>query len=101
MPYRWEVEPQGRGIVPASAIGAIPMTVPCLVSAAEMREAFRLNLTPSFWWKAALGNIRTLIYLVVLVSFIGASVAKGRAINWEQTALLIGLIALFFGLYLF
>lgn len=77
------------------------MTVPCLVSAAEMREAFRLNLTPSFWWKAALGNIRTLIYLVVLVSFIGASIAKGRAINWEQTALLIGLIALFFGLYLF
>jgi hypothetical protein len=74
------------------------MTVPCKVSTAEMREAFRLNLTPSFWWKAALGNFRVLLYLGVLVAVI---VSRGRSIQWHQVAPLLGLIVVFFGLYLF
>jgi hypothetical protein len=77
------------------------MVVPCKISSAEMREAFRLNLTPSFWWKAALGNVRAIIYLVVLIVFITTRLTGGRTIDWKEVAVLLGLIVLFFGLYLF
>jgi hypothetical protein len=73
------------------------MIVPCKISSAEMRDAFRLNLTPAFWWKAALGNVRAIIYLVVLVAFI---VTRGRAVEWKQVAFLLVLVVIFFGLYL-
>jgi hypothetical protein len=77
------------------------MVVPCKISSAEMREAFRLNLTPSFWWKAALGNVRAIIYLVVLIAFIATRLTGGRTIDWKEVGVLFGLVALFFGLYLF
>lgn len=73
------------------------MTVSCQLSAAEMREAYRLNLTPKFWWKAALGNTRAIIYLIVFIAFI---VTRGRAVEWQQVVFLGGLVLLFFGLYL-
>jgi hypothetical protein len=75
------------------------MTVQCKVSTAEMREAFRLNLTPTFWWKAALGNIRAIVYVVILIGFMVARIASGRAIEWQYVGVLVGLIALFLGLY--
>jgi hypothetical protein len=77
------------------------MVVPCKISSAEMREAFRLNLTPSFWWKAALGNVRVIIYLVVLIVFIATRITGGKTIDWKEVAVFVGLIVLFFGLYLF
>jgi hypothetical protein len=76
------------------------MTVPCKVSTAEMREAFRLNLTPAFWWKAALGNFRAIIYLLILVGLIVVRITNNRAIEWQQVALLLGVVVLLFGLYL-
>jgi hypothetical protein len=72
------------------------MTVSCQVSASEMREAFRLNLTPSFWWKAARSNPRAIIYMVVLVAIL---VTRGRSIQWEQVLTVGGLAALFLGLF--
>ena len=63
------------------------MTVSCKLNAAEMRDAFRLNLTPSFWVKAALGNIRTLIYVGVLIAIV---VTKGRSADWQEVAVLGG-----------
>jgi hypothetical protein len=72
------------------------MTVTCSLSAAEMREAFRLNLTPGFWWKAALGNSRALIYVIVLIALIAT---RGRGADWHQVALLVGLVAFFFAMY--
>jgi hypothetical protein len=77
------------------------MVVPCKISSAEMREAFRLNLTQAFWWKAALGNVRAIIYLVVLIVFIATRISGGRTIDWKEVAVLCGLVALFFALYLF
>ena len=73
------------------------MTVSCKLNAAEMRDAFRLNLTPSFWVKAALGNIRTLIYIGVLIAIVAS---KGRSADWQEVAVLAGLVVLFLGLYL-
>jgi hypothetical protein len=77
------------------------MIVPCKISSAEMREAFRLNLTSSFWWKAAFGNFRTIVYLIVLIAFIATRVTGGRTIDWEEVGILFGLVLLFFGLYVF
>jgi hypothetical protein len=76
------------------------MTVPCQVSAAEMREAFRLNLTPSFWWKSARGNFRTLVYLIVLIAFIVRGFMSGHPMEWQTVAILFGLVVLFFAIYL-
>jgi hypothetical protein len=76
------------------------VTVPCKVNNAEMREAFRLNLTPSFWWKAALGNFRTILYLSILIAFIAHRIIEGRAIEWQAIVVMSGLVVLFFGLYL-
>lgn len=76
------------------------MTVPCKINNAEMREAFRLNLTPSFWWKATLGNFRTILYLSILIAFIVHRLVDGRAIEWQAIAVMFGLVVLFFGLYL-
>jgi len=76
------------------------MTVSCQVSSAEMREAFRMNLTPSFWWKAALGNIRVIIYLVILVGVLVAKHTKQGATEGKGIGGLVALIVLFCGLYL-
>jgi hypothetical protein len=77
------------------------MNVQCKVSTAEMREAFRLNLTPAFWRKAVLGNVRTIIYLAIVVALIVSNVKKGHAIDWHEVGFLLALVALFFGLFLF
>jgi hypothetical protein len=73
------------------------MTVSCQVSASDMREAFRLNLTPSFWWKAARSNPRAIIYVVVLIAVL---ITRGRSIEWQQALTVGGLAALFLGLFL-
>ncbi|HEV2646757.1 MAG TPA: YcxB family protein [Acidobacteriaceae bacterium] len=77
------------------------MTVQCKVNTAEMREAFRLNLTPAFWWKAALGNVRALIYIAIMLALIASSLKSGQAIEWRKIGSLLALVALFFGLYVF
>ena len=77
------------------------MVVPCKISSAEMREAFRLNLTSSFWWKAALGNRRAIIYSIVLIALVVSRIKGSQVINWAEVGLLMGLVVLFFGLYIF
>jgi len=76
------------------------MTVPCKISSAEMRDAFRLNLTPSFWWKAALGNVRVIIYLVILIAAIVAGAKDPNRMPTRSVGVLIALIILFIALYL-
>jgi hypothetical protein len=66
------------------------MTVSCQVSSAEMREAFRMNLTPSFWARSALRNARLVIYLVVLIVVL---VAGTRGPNPMPAKGVVGLIA--------
>jgi hypothetical protein len=65
-----------------------------------MREAFRLNLTPSFWWKAALGNFRSILWLFVLIAFLGHRLINRRDIEWQAVVVISGLAVLSFGLYL-
>jgi hypothetical protein len=77
------------------------MVVPCKISSAEMREAFRLNLTKSFWWKAALGNRRAIVYSIVLIALVVTRLKGSQSIDWAEVGILIGLVVLFFGLYLF
>ena len=77
------------------------MTVPCQVSAAEMREAFRLNLNSSACWKIARGNARSLIYVVVFLALIVVEIAKGGSINWQQVGLCAGVLAVILGLFWF
>jgi hypothetical protein len=77
------------------------MNVQCKVSPAEMREAFRLNLTPAFWWRAILGNVRTMIYLGIIVVLIVSSIEQGHAIDWHKVGILSAFVALLLALSAF
>ncbi|MDP9051832.1 MAG: YcxB family protein [Acidobacteriota bacterium] len=76
------------------------MTVPCQVSTAEMREAFRLNLNSSACFKILRGNARSVIYILVFSALIIAEVAKG-GIDWQKIAVFAGGLALFVALFWF
>jgi hypothetical protein len=71
-----------------------------MLSAAEMREAFRLNLNASFWWKAAFGNFRGIVYLIVVISLIVTKLKGDTTVEWQGVLALIGVVVLLFGLYL-
>jgi hypothetical protein len=75
------------------------MTVPCQVSTAEMREAFRLNFNSSFFWKIVRGNARILAYMVAFIGVIIAEIVEG--LDWPKVVLLIGALGLFVALFLF
>lgn len=66
------------------------MTVPCNVTTAEMREAFRLNLNSSLLFKLARGNFRILLYLVVFAALAITNMAKGGDIDWKKVVLMAG-----------
>ena len=85
----------------APTIGAITLTVPCQVSTAEMREAFRLNLNSSLCWKLARGNSRILIYLLAFIGLVVWSMTSGGPIDWEKVATYAGLAAFIALLLLF
>jgi hypothetical protein len=70
------------------------MTVPCQVTTAEMREAFRLNLNSSSVFKIMRGNARVIIYVLVFLAVIVAEIRKSGAIDWQEVAILGGVIAL-------
>ena len=76
------------------------MTVPCQVSTAEMREAFRLNFNSSFFWKIVRGNARVLVYMIAFIALIATEIAK-RGFEWENIGVFVGLLALFVALFLF
>lgn len=76
------------------------MTVPCKVSTAEMREALRLNLTSSFWWKTAFGNFRGIVYLIVLIAVIVTKLKGDTPVEWQGILVLLAVVIVLFGLYL-
>jgi hypothetical protein len=76
------------------------MTEPCKVTTAEMREALRLNLTSSFWWKAAFGNFRGIVYLIVLAAVLVTKLKGDTTVEWQGILVLLGFVVLLFGLYL-
>ena len=76
------------------------MTISCKISSAEIREAFRMNLTPSFWIKSALGNTRVIIYIVILIVAIVAGTRNPNQLPTRTISGLIALIILFIVLYL-
>ena len=65
------------------------MTISCQIGSAEMREAFRMNLTPSFWFKTALRNARLVVYLVALIVIL---VVGTRGANPMPTRGVVGLV---------
>jgi hypothetical protein len=65
-----------------------------------MREAFRLNLNASFWWKAAFGNFRALAYLLVLIVLIVTKLKGDTTVQWQGVLVLVAILVLLFGLYL-
>lgn len=76
------------------------MTVPCQVSTAEMREAFRLNLNSSAFFRILRGNARILIYLLVFGALLITEAAKAR-VDWQEIAFWAGLITLLLILFWF
>jgi hypothetical protein len=64
-----------------------------------MREAFRMNLTPSFWFKAIFSNIRAIVLIAVVVIAAGAKIVNKDSRNWQEIATLfavaIALVALY------
>jgi hypothetical protein len=54
-----------------------------------MREAFRMNLTPSFWFRSAVRNARLVIYLIVLIVIL---VVGTRGANSMPTRGIVGLV---------
>jgi hypothetical protein len=77
------------------------MTVPSQVSTAEMREAFRLNLTSTLIWKLVRGNARILIYLIVFLALVVAGIANAHAIDWREVSILTGLFAMMLAVLVF
>jgi hypothetical protein len=65
-----------------------------------MREAFRLNLSASFWWKAAFGNFRGIVYLIVVITLIVTKLKGDTTVEWQGVLTLVGVVVLLFGLYL-
>jgi hypothetical protein len=66
-----------------------------------MREAFRLNLSSSFWWKASFGNFRILVYLIVLVALIVTKLRGDAKVEWQSVLILVGVLVALLALYLF
>ncbi len=76
------------------------MIVACKISSAEMREAFRMNLTPAFWFKAALRSPRAIVYLLILVVLLVSKLMGRGPVEWKAMAVLCGGVLFFFALYL-
>jgi hypothetical protein len=77
------------------------MTVPCAVTTAEMREAFRLNLNSKLVFRLARGNARLLIYIIAFAAFAIASLVDGHVVDWQRISLFAGLMALLIVLLIF
>ncbi len=75
------------------------MQIDCKLSHAEMREAFRMNLTPAFWFRAALGNVRALVLIVVMLVAAGTKIAHGDTRHWESIVILLAIAAGLIALY--
>ena len=75
------------------------MVIECKLSQAEMSEAFRMNLSGGFWFKAILSNIRAIVLIGVVLIAAGAKIMKGDTRDWQSImvllAIAIGLVALY------
>jgi hypothetical protein len=77
------------------------MTVPCAVTTAEMREAFRLNLNSKLVFRLVRANARLLIYIIVFASLAVVSLQNGHGVDWQKAALFAGLLLLLIALLIF
>jgi hypothetical protein len=76
------------------------MVVECQLNHTEMREAFRLNLTPSFWFKAVFSNIRAVFILCVVLAMVVHDIIHKDTQNWGAITMLYGFAAVLIGIYL-
>jgi hypothetical protein len=76
------------------------MVMQCQLNHAEMREAFRMNLTLTFWLRAILSNLRALVILGVFFAAVVAKVMKGEDTNWESLLVLLPVAAALIAFYL-
>ena len=65
-----------------------------------MQEAFRMNLTPSFWFKSAIRNARLVIYLIVLIVILTVGTRGSNPIPAKGIGGLVFAIFLLIALYL-
>jgi hypothetical protein len=75
------------------------MVVECQLNYAEMSEAFRLNRTPVFWFKAAVANLRAIILIIVVAAMGTAKIVNRDQGNWQPIVGLVGFAIVLFLLY--
>ncbi len=75
------------------------MVIECKLSKAEMNEAFRMNLSGSFWLATILRSIRVIILIVVVVAVASVKILNHDSENWGQVAILLAFVLLAVVLY--
>jgi len=76
------------------------MQVECQLNHTEMREAFRMNLTPSFWFKTVFTNFRAVFLICVVLAMVAHKIIHKDTHNWQAVVTLSGFAALLIGVYL-
>jgi len=76
------------------------MLVECQLNHTELREAFRMNLTPSFWFKTIFSNFRAVFLICVVLAMIVSKIIHKDTHNWQAVATLSGFAAVLIGVYL-
>ena len=76
------------------------MIIDCQLSNEEMREAFRMNTTPSFWFKAALSNIYSIFIILAVLGGVVANIVDNARVNWNGIVILLAIAAVLIGLFL-
>jgi hypothetical protein len=77
------------------------MVVAGKISSAEMREALRMNLTSAFWWRAAMGNRRGIVAMLIFAALLFGKLTGRGPVEWSTVAVLFGAVLFFFAIYLF
>jgi len=77
------------------------MELQCQLSHAEMREAFRMNLTWGFWVRALVSNLRALILLGIVFAAGVSKILQHDGRHWDSLLLSLGLAIALVAFYLF
>ena len=76
------------------------MTVDCQLSDEEMQEAFRLNTTPSFWFRAALSNFYAMFCVLAALIAAVVNLVDPFTPNWNGIVIVFLFGALLVGISL-
>ena len=77
------------------------MQVECQLNHTEMREAFRMNLTPSFWFKTVFTNFRAVFLICVVLAMVAHKIIHKDTHNWQAVVTLSGFAALLIAFMLY